>query len=61
VILVDARKGLLTQTRRHSMLVSLLGIRRIVLAVNKMDLIGYAQPRLTSWCTTIASLRHGSI
>jgi bifunctional enzyme CysN/CysC len=44
VILVDARKRLLTQTRRHSMLVSLLGIRRIVLAVNKMDLIGYAQP-----------------
>jgi len=43
VILVDARKGVLTQTRRHSALVELLGIRRIVLAVNKMDLIGYAQ------------------
>ena len=43
VILVDARKGVLTQTRRHSALVALLGIRRIVLAVNKMDLIGYAQ------------------
>jgi bifunctional enzyme CysN/CysC len=43
VILVDARKGVLTQTRRHSTLVALLGIRRIVLAVNKMDLIGYAQ------------------
>jgi bifunctional enzyme CysN/CysC len=43
VILMDARKGLLTQTRRHSTLVALLGIRRIVLAVNKMDLIGYAQ------------------
>jgi bifunctional enzyme CysN/CysC len=42
VILVDARKGVLTQTRRHSYLVSLLGIRRIVLAVNKMDLVGYA-------------------
>jgi len=41
VILVDARKGVLTQTRRHSRLVSLIGIRRIVLAVNKMDLIGY--------------------
>ena len=40
VILVDARKGVLTQTRRHSYLVSLLGIRRIVLAVNKMDLVG---------------------
>jgi bifunctional enzyme CysN/CysC len=44
VILVDVRKGVLTQTRRHSYLVSLLGIRRIVLAVNKMDLIGYAAP-----------------
>src|SRR3984885_7538166 len=43
VILVDARKGVLTQTRRHSYLASLLGIRRIVLAVNKMDLVGYAQ------------------
>lgn len=38
VILVDARQGLLTQTRRHSFLVSLLGIKRVVLAVNKMDL-----------------------
>ncbi|RME64165.1 MAG: sulfate adenylyltransferase subunit CysN [Alphaproteobacteria bacterium] len=43
VILIDARKGVLTQTRRHSYLVHLLGIRHIVLAVNKMDLIGYAQ------------------
>ena len=41
VILVDARKGVLTQTRRHGFLVNLLGIRRIVLAVNKMDLIGW--------------------
>ncbi len=43
VILVDARKGILTQTRRHSFLVSLLGIRRIVLAVNKMDLVAYSR------------------
>ena len=43
VILVDARKGILTQTRRHSFLVSLLGIRKIVLAVNKMDLVSYSQ------------------
>jgi bifunctional enzyme CysN/CysC len=42
VILVDARKGVLTQTRRHTYLVSLLGIRRVVLAVNKMDLVGYS-------------------
>ncbi|RYG18067.1 MAG: adenylyl-sulfate kinase, partial [Caulobacteraceae bacterium] len=41
VILIDARKGVLTQTRRHSFLVSLMGIRHVVLAVNKMDLVGY--------------------
>lgn len=41
VILIDARKGVLTQTRRHSYLVNLIGIRHVVLAVNKMDLIGY--------------------
>jgi bifunctional enzyme CysN/CysC len=45
VILIDARKGVLTQTRRHSYLVSLLGIRRVVLAVNKMDLVGYERAR----------------
>jgi bifunctional enzyme CysN/CysC len=43
VILVDARKGVLTQTRRHSFLVHLLGIDKVVLAVNKMDLVGYAR------------------
>jgi bifunctional enzyme CysN/CysC len=41
VILIDARKGVLTQTRRHSYLVSLLGIRHVILAVNKMDLVGW--------------------
>src|SRR3970040_894854 len=41
VILVDARKGVLTQTRRHSYLVSLIGIRNVVVAINKMDLVGY--------------------
>ncbi|MAF63545.1 MULTISPECIES: sulfate adenylyltransferase subunit CysN [Pseudomonadota] len=45
VILIDARKGVLTQTRRHSYLAHLIGIRHIVLAVNKMDLIGYSQAR----------------
>ena len=40
VVLVDARKGVLAQTRRHSCIVSLLGIRQVVLAVNKMDLVG---------------------
>jgi bifunctional enzyme CysN/CysC len=43
VILIDARKGILTQTRRHSYLVKLLGIRHVVLAVNKMDLVDYDQ------------------
>jgi bifunctional enzyme CysN/CysC len=43
VILIDARKGVLTQTRRHSYIVSLLGIRHVVLAVNKMDMVGYAR------------------
>ena len=41
VILVDARKGVLPQTRRHSVICSLLGIRHVVLAVNKIDLVGY--------------------
>jgi bifunctional enzyme CysN/CysC len=45
VILIDARKGVLTQTRRHSYLVHLIGIKNIVLAVNKMDLIGYDQDK----------------
>ncbi|NDV51679.1 sulfate adenylyltransferase subunit CysN [Salipiger sp. PrR003] len=43
VILIDARKGVLTQTRRHSYIVNMLGIRHVVLAVNKMDLVGYEQ------------------
>ncbi|MFL6620406.1 MAG: sulfate adenylyltransferase subunit CysN [Povalibacter sp.] len=43
VILIDARKGVLTQTRRHSYLVSLIGIKHVVLAINKMDLVGFAQ------------------
>jgi len=43
VILIDARKGVLTQTRRHSRIVALMGIRHVVLAVNKMDLMGFAQ------------------
>ncbi len=45
VILLDARKGVLTQTRRHSWLVALLGIRHVVLAVNKMDLVEFAEER----------------
>ena len=43
IILIDARKGMLVQTRRHSYLVSLLGVRHLVLAINKMDLVDYSQ------------------
>ena len=43
VILIDARQGVLTQTRRHSYLVSLIGIRHIVLAINKLDLVDYSE------------------
>lgn len=45
VILVDVRKGILPQTRRHSFIVSMLGIREIVLAVNKMDLVGFNEQK----------------
>jgi bifunctional enzyme CysN/CysC len=45
LILLDARKGVLTQTRRHSYLVHLLGIRHVAVAVNKMDLVDYAEER----------------
>ena len=48
VVLVDARKGLLTQTRRHTYICALLGIRRVILAVNKMDLVAYRQDVYTS-------------
>ena len=45
IVLLDASKGLLTQTRRHSLIASLMGIRHVVLAVNKADLIGFDQAR----------------
>lgn len=43
IILIDGRKGVLTQTRRHSYLVSLIGIRHVVLAINKLDMVGYSK------------------
>ncbi|HUN13300.1 MAG TPA: GTP-binding protein, partial [Rhabdaerophilum sp.] len=43
IILIDARKGLLPQTRRHSYIVSMLGVRSVIVAVNKMDLVGYSE------------------
>ncbi len=45
ILMIDARKGILTQTRRHSFITTSLGIRRLVLAVNKMDLVDYSQER----------------
>ncbi len=50
VILVDARKGVLTQTRRHTYLASLVGIPHIVLAVNKMDMVDYSEARYNEIC-----------
>jgi bifunctional enzyme CysN/CysC len=58
IILVDARKGVLVQTRRHSLICSLLGIRHVVVAVNKMDLAGYEKgtfERIVGDYTTFAS------
>ena len=43
VVMIDARKGVLTQTRRHSFIVSMLGVKHVVLCINKMDLVGYSQ------------------
>ena len=48
VLLIDARKGVLTQTKRHSYLVSLVGIKNVVVAINKMDLVDYSQDRFAS-------------
>src|SRR5690606_779199 len=56
VVLVDARKGLLTQTRRHSYIASLLGIRHVLLAVNKMDLVGYDEAVFSGIAEAYAAL-----
>jgi len=45
IILIDARKGILPQTRRHSFIVSMIGVRDVALAINKMDLVGYSEDR----------------
>ena len=50
IILIDARYGVLTQTKRHSFIVSLLGIRHVIVTVNKMDLVGYSQDRFEEIC-----------
>lgn len=56
VILIDARMGVLTQTKRHSYLVSLVGIKNIAVAVNKMDLVDYDQKRFDDICREYAEL-----
>ena len=50
IILVDAKRGVQTQTRRHSFIVSLLGVRHVIVAVNKMDLMGYEQTAFDVVC-----------
>ena len=50
IILVDARKGILTQTKRHTFITSLLGIKNIILAVNKLDLVDYDEKVFKEIC-----------
>ncbi len=57
VILIDARKGVLTQTRRHSWLALLIGVRELVLAVNKMDLVGFDQTVFDGIVSAFGQLR----
>ncbi len=56
IILVDARKGILTQSRRHAYIASLLGIPHIVAAINKMDLVGYSEQVYEQHCTALLDL-----
>lgn len=57
IILIDASQGVLTQTRQHSFIASLLGIEHVVLAVNKMDLVGFSEDRFTAICDEYSALR----
>ena len=59
VLLVDARNGLMTQTRRHAFIASLLGIRHVVLAVNKIDLVAFSQSRFDEIRTEFADFAKG--
>jgi len=56
IILVDASQGVLTQTRRHAFIASLLGIERVVVAINKLDLVGYSQAVFQEICDDYQSL-----
>ncbi len=58
VILIDARHGVLTQSKRHGFIASLLGIPHLVVAVNKMDLVGYDQERLRADQRRVHGFRH---
>ncbi len=58
VLLVDARAGLLEQTRRHAAIAALMGVGRLVLAVNKMDLVGFDEARFGAIATEFAALAH---
>ena len=57
IILIDATQGVLTQTRRHSFIASLLGIEHVVLAVNKMDLVDFSEDRFNAICDEYQALR----
>ena len=57
IILVDASQGILTQTRRHSFIASMLGIEHVILAVNKMDLINFSESKYTNICDEFNSLQ----
>ena len=57
IILIDASQGVLTQTRRHAFIASLLGIERVVVAINKMDLVGYSQAVFQEICDDYQSLK----
>jgi sulfate adenylyltransferase subunit 1 len=59
VILIDARKGVLTQSRRHAYLASLMGIPHLVVAVNKMDLVGYSREVFERICKDFAAFAEG--
>ena len=64
VLLVDARKGVVEQTRRHLAVAALLGVRHLVLAVNKMDLVGFSQPiyeSIADQCTAAAEVLQGPV
>lgn len=56
IVMIDARKKILTQTRRHSFIVSMLGVKHVVLAVNKMDLVGYSKDIFDEICAEYESM-----